>query len=140
MPTNRAFAFNMAVILGNNVFVYQGTGTGSVIAGAKSCTVSLKCGTVEKASATQQDFEEHIAGRKSWDVSMNHLVTQGSGINSTEGLLKVGNTYTLRMVVPGGTVFSGQAICTQYDITGSRGALATGQIKFKGTGSFAEPT
>lgn len=132
----------MAVILGNNVFIYQVTGSNivRVIAGAKSCTVSLKCGTVEKASATQQDFEEHIAGRKSWDVTMNHLVTQDDNINSTEGLLKVGNTYTLRFVVPGGTVFSGTAICTQYDITGSRGALATGQIKFKGTGSFAEPT
>lgn len=125
----------MAVILGKNVMIYQGTsGTSSAIAGAKSCSLSKKCDLIEKASPSQQSAKEYIAGRDEWEVTMNHIVMSGSGINSTEGLLKVRNTYTLRLVVPGGTTFVGQAICTQYDIQGSTGALATGSIKFKGTG------
>ena len=124
----------MAVIKGREVYIYSGTsGTTPIIAGAKSCTVSRKCDIMEKASASNQTSKEFLAGREEWEVSLNHLVTSGAPF---EGLLKVGQTYTLRIVI-GSTAKTGTAICTQADIGGTVGNLATGSIRFKGTGHLS---
>ena len=121
----------MAVVLGKNVFIYAGqTGTTPVIAAAKSCTVSMKCDTIEKASATNQTSKEFLAGRTEWDVSLNHLVESTAPL---EGLLKVGGTYTLSIVI-GSTRKYGSAISVQADLAGAVGGLASGTVKFKGSG------
>lgn len=121
----------MAVVLGKNVFIYSGTsGTSPIIAAAKSCTVSKKSETFEKASSTSATDKEFRAGRMEWEISLGHLVTSGAPF---EGLLKVGSTYTLSVVI-GSTRKSGQAICVAADLGGTVGNLATGSIKFQGTG------
>ena len=127
----------MGVILGKNIFIYAGSsGTSPIIAAAKSCTISSQCDIIEKAAPSQQTSKEYIAGRDEWSVSLDHLVTTGTTQNPVdpfEGLLKVRGTYTLSIVI-GGIRKIGTAICQQSEIRGSVGSLATGVIKFKGTG------
>ena len=121
----------MSVVLGKNLQIYAGTtGTSPLIAMAKNCTVSEKCGVIEKASATNQSSKEFIADREEWEISLGHLVSSSAPF---EGLLKVRGTYGISVVI-GTTRKTGTAICTQAEITGSVGSLATGSIKFKGTG------
>ena len=121
----------MSVVLGKNVFIYSGTsGTLPIIAAAKSCTVSKKSEIFEKVSSTSATDKEFRAGRTEWEISLGHLVTSGAPF---EGLLKVGGTYTLSVVI-GSTRKSGQAICVAADLGGTVGNLATGSIKFQGTG------
>lgn len=121
----------MSIIKGREVYIYAGTsGTTPIIAGAKSCTVSRKCDLNEKASASNQSSKEFLAGRSEWEVSISHLITSGAPF---EGLLKEGNTYTLRIVI-GNTTHQGTAICTQADLGAAVGSLATGSVHFKGTG------
>ena len=117
--------------LGKDVQIYAGSsGTSPLIAMAKTCTISKKCGLIEKASATNATSKEFIADREEWEISLGHLVSSSAPF---EGLLKVRGKYTLSVVI-GTTRKTGTAICTQAEITGSVGSLATGSIKFKGTG------
>ena len=117
--------------LGKDVQIYAGSsGTSPLIAMAKTCTISKKCGIIEKASATNATSREFIADREEWEISLGHLVSSSAPF---EGLLKVRGTYGISVVI-GTTRKTGTAICTQAEITGSVGSLATGSIKFKGTG------
>ncbi len=119
--------------LGKDVQIYAGnSGTSPLIAMAKTCTISKKCGLIEKASATNATSKEFIADREEWEVSLGHLVSSSAPF---EGLLKVRGTYGISVVI-GTTRKTGTAICTQAEITGSVGSLATGSIKFKGTGQL----
>ena len=119
------------MILGINVFIYSGnSGTTPIIAAAKSCTISRKCDLIEKASSTQATAKEYIAGREEWEVSIDNIVTTGK---EYDGLLKVRGTYTISIVINGQRK-TGSAICTQADIKGSVRSVATGSVKFKGTG------
>ena len=130
----------MAIEHGRNVLIYQGdSGTSPIIASAKSCTVGYKSDVIEKASSTSATAKEYITGRTEWEVSLNHLVTTGSGINPFEGLLMMGSTYTLRIVIAS-TVMKGTAICTQYEMNAAVGQLATGSVHLKGTGVLAPLT
>lgn len=121
----------MSVVLGKNLKIYAGTtGTSPLIAMAKTCTISKKCGLIEKASATNATSKEFIADREEWEISLGHLVSSSAPF---EGLLKVRGTYGISVVI-GSTRKTGTAICTQAEITGSVGSLATGSVKFKGSG------
>lgn len=127
----------MAVVLGKNIKIYAGTsGTTPVIAMAKSCVVHRKCDLIEKASATNATSKEFVAGREEWEMSLNHLVSSTAPV---DGLLKVRNSYTLRLVI-GSTMLQGTAICEDATITGTTGNLGTGSIKFKGSGPLAAPS
>lgn len=121
----------MAVVLGKNIFIYNGeTGTAELIAAAKSCTISKKIDLIERASSTQAAAKEFVTGRYEWDVTIDHLVTTGAPF---EGLLAVGQSYTISVVI-GSTRKTGNVICQQADISGPVGGIGKGNVKFKGNG------
>lgn len=122
----------MATVLGKDVKIYAGdSGTTPIIAMAKSCTVSMKCDLIERASIHGNGTaKEYISGREEWEVSLGHLISSGAPF---EGLLKVRNTYTLRIVIAGVTK-TGTAICMKAELNAPVRSLATGSVKFKGTG------
>ena len=121
----------MGIVHGRNIKIYSGaSGTTALIAAAKSCTVSLKGDLIEKSSESQQQYREYIPGRMDWEISISHLVTSTAPF---DGILKVNQSYTVRVDV-NGTTKSGTAICMQADIQGAVGSLATGSVKFKGSG------
>ena len=126
----------MSVTLGKNVKIFNSTtGMAPIIALAKACTVSKKLDIVEKSSSSQSAAKEFIGGRYEWDISINHLIQVSDPM---DGLLKVGHIYTLRLDI-GGIQQQGTAICIEADISGADG-LATGSLKFKGTGELTTVT
>lgn len=127
----------MAVILGRNVFIYSGSsGASAVIAAAKSCTFSLKRELIEKASTSQGTAKEFTTGRYEWDVTIQHLVVSGNEFQAVDKL-KEGSTVTISVYINGKRRY-GSAICTQADISGAMGGIATGSASFKGTGVLSE--
>lgn len=125
----------MAVVLGRNVIIYRGySGDTKAIAAAKSCTVSKKGDLFEVASAVQQSAKEFDPGRSEWDVSLNHLVVSDGPF---EGILMVNQKYTLRVVINGVTM-KGTAICQQADLSAPVNGLASGTVKFKGSGELSQ--
>lgn len=119
-------------VKGNDIIILM---NGTAIAGCKSQRVQTTCGTIEKASSTQNGWKEYIADRKGWSVTVNKLVTLVSDIRD---VLKVGDTVTLIIRDRDNTTsVSGTAICTACDTQFIRGNLATGSYSFTGTGALA---
>jgi len=121
----------MAIIQGRNIFIYADTtGTSPVVAGAKSCVISMQCDLLEKASATNQSSKEFEPGRTEWEISISHLVVSS---NEYQGMLKVGTKFSISVVI-NNVRKTGTVICQHSDIGGAVGNLATGSLRLKGTG------
>jgi predicted secreted protein len=118
----------MSVIHGKDIRIYNSGGTADLIAGAKSCSIKRQCKVIEVASANDGDNEYNIHGRKSWSIDISHLIT-------TNGVtLQEGSYYDLSVVIGSGVTWVGRALCTECDIQGATGNLATGSIKLIGNG------
>lgn len=117
------------------VILSQG-GTALASTCVKSQDIQTDCPTIEKASSTQQDWVERIAGRKSWSISINYLVMQAAQVRD---LLYTGQTFTVtvrdRDNTSGGSI-SGTAIMTNVHGLASFGNLATGSMKLEGSGAL----
>lgn len=123
----------MAVIHGKYVQIYAGSSL--VISAAKSCTIRKNADTIETASSSSGTARTFVAGRTSWTVELNHLVTYD---DNKGGIPKVGNQYSLVIKVGTTTVLSGTALCTEATINATKGSLSQGSIKFQGTGELSE--
>ena len=118
-------------ILGNNIIVYMG---GTAIAGTKSDELKVDCETIKIASATNQDWEHIIAGRKSWSLNVSWLVLANTDVRKA---LQVGSSVTIKFKGRNATDangLSGSAIIKTCKITAIRGNLAQGSFQFVGNG------
>jgi predicted secreted protein len=118
-------------ILGNNIIVYMG---GTAIAGTKSDELKVDCATIKIASATNQDWEHIIAGRKSWSLNVSWLVLANTDVRKA---LLVGSSVTIKFKGRNATDangLQGSAIIKTCKITAIRGNLAQGSFTFAGNG------
>ena len=124
---------------GNVIYISSGTAT-TPIASTKSDTIDTLCEKIERASSTQQDWREFLAGRKEWSMSVDWLVT---AVEDIQKLLFVGNTYTLNVVHRNGntktTLLTGSALCTRCEVKSQNNGLVTGSFSFSGSGPLAPP-
>ena len=118
------------------VILSQG-GTALASTSIRSQDIQTSCATIEKASSTQQDWEEHIAGRKSWNLTVNYLVLSSAKVND---LLYIGQTFDVRMNIGETTYLVGKAIMNQAKQTATIGNLTQGSFSLKGSGPLAAPT
>jgi len=127
-------------MVGNVIYISDSAG-GNPIAATKSDEIDTLCELIEKASATQSQWREYMAGRKEWGMTVNWLVTASTDI---EKLLYNGGTYTLNVIHRNGstktTLLSGTAICQQAKVVSSINGLVNGSFVFKGSGALAVPS
>lgn len=101
----------------------------------KSQSIKAQCATIEKASSTQQDWVEVIAGRKSWSITVRYLVLAGSQVKD---VLKVGQMFDITMNESGSTTnkVTGTALLSAIDAEYAVGNLAQGTFTFTGSGAL----
>ena len=120
-------------VLGNNIIVLMG---GTAIAGTKSDELQVDCETIEIASATDQGWAHHIAGRKSWSLTVGWLLLANTDVRKA---LLVGSSVTIKIKGRGDTDangLQGSATIRTCKITAIRGNLATGSFQFVGNGAL----
>lgn len=123
----------MGIIHGKDIKILNSSST-ALIACAKSCTIHRHADSEEVASASDQDHKHYIAGRKGWSIDLQHFV-------STDGVtLEEGTMYNIQVVIGSGVTWTGTALCTDCDITGTMGNLSQGSIKLLGSGPLEPPT
>lgn len=113
-----------------------------VICGTKANTIQCEAETIEIASASNQQWEHIIAGRRKWSVTVSFLLVPSSSGNmsvSVGNLLSVGSSYELIIKKRDGSGVTGSAILKSMEISGARGSLATGSWKFEGNGPLRLP-
>ena len=117
---------------GNNILIYMGD---SVVAATKSHEIQTECETIEISNPSNGDWRKYLAGRKSWSVNVNFLV---SAVADLGKLLDVGSSYTVKIQGrSGGYNVSGTAILTQCKETFTRGNLCVGSFQFRGSGALS---
>lgn len=120
---------------GNNILI--GTMSGSTFtafAAVKSHDIDTMCDLLERASASQQEWKEYIAGRKEWSINVSYLVLQNASSN-IEDMLRVGTTYHIRIKGRTGSYkLSGDAICQHCKQNYQRENLSVGSFVLKGNG------
>ena len=102
----------------------------------KSQSIKAQCATIEKASSTQQDWVEVIAGRKSWSITVRYLVLAGSQVKD---VLKVGQMFDVTMNEYGSATnkVTGKALLSAVDAEYPTGNLAQGTFTFTGSGALS---
>ena len=121
-------------INGNNIIVLSG---GTAIAGTKSDELQVECETIEIASSTDQGWTHHLAGRKSWSLTVGWLLLATTDVRNA---LTVGSTVTIKFKGRNDTDangLSGSAIIRTCKITAVKGNLAQGSFQFVGTGPLS---
>ncbi len=119
--------------LGKNIIV---TANNEVICGTKANSIQCDCETIEIADANDGSWVHRVAGRKSWSVTVNFLISGNTAVN-IRSLLNVGTTYTLIIKSSAsGDQVTGSAILKSMDVQGAVGNLATGSWKFEGNGAL----
>lgn len=101
----------------------------------KSQSIKSQCGVIEKASSTQQDWVEVVAGRNSWSLTVRYLVLSGSQVKD---VLKVGQMFDVTMNEYGSTTnkVTGTALLSSVDAEYPTGNLAQGTFTFTGSGAL----
>ena len=130
-------------VVGNNIFIATNDatlspGTSKVIAGTRTNRLKTGCESIEIASATQQEWQEFIAGRKSWSVSVGYLLLVNADVQK---VLKAGTKVTVYVKTQEGTqLLTGSALITDADLSLNHGNLATGSFTMKGSGPLSVVT
>lgn len=125
-------------VLGNNIFIATNDatlspGTSKIIAGTRTNEINTECGAIEIASASQQDWQEIIAGRKSWSLSVGWLLLANADVQK---ILKVGAMVTVYVKTGSTQLLTGKALITQARLTLGQGNLANGSFALKGSGAL----
>ena len=125
-------------VLGNNIFIATNDatlspGTSKIIAGTRTNEINTECGAIEVASATQQDWQEFIAGRKSWSLSVGWLLLANADVQK---ILKVGTMVTIYVKTGSTQLLTGKALITRARLTFEQENLAQGSFAPKCSGAL----
>ena len=101
----------------------------AVVAGSRSCEIDVREEVIGTASATDGAWETHRAGRKKWSVHVGYLLS-----SSTNTVLNVGTSYTLKITGESGDEMTGTATLTEAKVTATIFDLAKGSFVFTGNG------
>lgn len=102
----------------------------------RSNEIQTSCDMIEKASASQQDWKEYVAGRNSWTLTVNYLVLASAQVAD---LLYVGQTFDITMKSGNSELLTGSAIITGVKNTSTVGNLAQGGFTLQGSGALSIP-
>ena len=102
----------------------------------KSNQIKTHCNVIEKASSTQQEWEENIAGRKSWSMNISYLVL---AYEQVADLLYVGQTFGVAVKYQETNLLVGSAIMMDASNVSTLGNLAQGSFTLKGSGALSIP-
>ena len=116
-------------INGRKIMLMKG---GVVVAAVTSHDVKTEADRLEIASATQGQWREFIAGRKSWEITANYLVLSADTI---QGIIQIGQTFLLKSYDRANATnyVQGNAVLEQCRIKATRGFIVEGYFKFRGT-------
>ena len=111
-------------------------GYAAVVAGARSCEVSVDGDQMEVSSPNDGQWRHYVAGRNGWSISVGYLMSVGTFPTEAQMV----NTTVTVVVSDGTTMMQGQAIVKSWKATGNMDNLANGSFVFLGNGPLSPVT
>lgn len=102
----------------------------------RSDEIQTQADTIEKASSTQQQWKEFIAGRTEWSLNVNYLVLSRGQVAD---VLYASRTFGITFKQGSTILLTGTAIMTLCKQTYTLGSLCKGSFSLKGTGAITAP-
>jgi predicted secreted protein len=118
------------------IVILSQNGTALASTAIKSQDIQTQCKSIEKSSAVQQDWEEVVAGRKSWTLNVKYLVLTATKVTD---LLYAGQMFDVTMKVGDTAYLTGKALMTAVSGVSAVGTLANGSFSLRGNGPLATP-
>ena len=118
------------------IVILSQNGTALASTAIKSQDIQTQCKSIEKSSAVQQDWEEVVAGRKSWTLNVKYLVLTATKLTD---LLYAGQMFDVTMKVGDTTYLTGKALMTAVSGVSAVGTLANGSFSLRGNGPLVTP-
>lgn len=118
---------------GSDILVIIRDGT-TPIAGTyiKSDDINSHAESIEKASSSQREWKEYVAGRKEWKLTLNYLVMAAPNLND---LLMIGKFYNITLQDrEGDYTLMGRAMMTDVKQTHTVGSICKGSWSLQGSG------
>ena len=114
------------------IVILSQNGTPMASTRIKSDDIQTRADTIEKASSTQQDWKEYIAGRKEWTLTTNYLVLAAAKLTD---VLLVGQSFDITVRhISENVALTGQALLTDCKQTHTVNSLCQGSFTFRGNG------
>lgn len=114
------------------IVILSQNGTTMASTRIKSDDIQTRADTIEKASSTQQQWREYIAGRKEWTLTTNYLVLAAAKLTD---VLLVGQSFDITVRhISENVLLTGQAILTDCKQTHTVNSLCQGSFTFRGNG------
>lgn len=116
------------------------SGTTKVIAFAKSCDITVQGDVQEFTSALSGRGKRFRAGRYSWVINVDALISSPDDPKSILQALINGTAVDVKMGVgssSNGLLLQGTAVPTSWKLTGSLGSMATFSATFMGDGNLS---
>lgn len=119
------------------IVILSQNGTAMASTCIKSQDIKVDADMIEKASSTQHEWKEYVAGRKGWQLSINYLVLTSTKILD---LLLAGGTFTVTMREAGTQTggVTGTALLRSVGQVFTVGSLAQGNFSLLGSGPLAQ--
>ena len=111
-------------------------GYAAVVAGARSCEVSVDGDQMEVSSPNAGQWRHYVAGRNGWSISVGYLMSVGTFPSEAQMV----NTTVTVVVSDGTTMMQGSAIVKSWKATGNLQNLANGSFVFLGNGPLSPVT
>lgn len=112
------------------IVILSQNGTPMASTAIKSDDIQTQVNAIEKASATQQAWEEVIPGRKRWSFNCNYLVLTSAKLRD---VLMAGQYFDITLRSENVTL-TGQALLTDCKQTHTVNSLCQGSFTFRGNG------
>lgn len=118
---------------GQDIIVILSQGSTVVASAAiRSDEINTACPSTERASATQQDWKEVLAGRKSWTLTLNYLMLAASRLRD---VLLIGQMFDITIRDRANiSTLTGKALMTAAKQTHTTGNLCQGSFSLEGSG------
>lgn len=137
------FAFGMAKIKGEDVYVKINTGTEispvwTKLGGQKDCTLDRGAATRDVTDKDSAGWEENLPGRRNWSISFDvFLIEDDAGFLELESAFDANEQRQFQIITPA-HVYMGKATIEGLSGTGPDGEATTASFSLKGTGALAK--
>jgi TP901-1 family phage major tail protein len=130
----------MANLKGVSFLAYEGSSP-TIVSGGRGATVSISHAPAD-ASSKDSDWKTTLEGVREWSWSADGVfVVDDTGLAATRTAIEAGSSLTMKIRdTENHDEYTGTAIVTSFEKSGSNGDVVTYSVAFQGSGALAFST
>lgn len=122
-------------VLGVDVLVTIG---GVTVGSQRDASLKITAKEIDTSDKTTGGFDTSLAGNRSWSITCDCVALDSdSGQDALVAAVLAGSAVTAAFVHGAGRTYTGSAVVTNFELTGSKDDVSTAKFELKGAGALA---